>query len=238
MKAWRGVLVAIMGWCGVMLAADPMAEAQKLFAVGRPAEAAAVLGKVVRAGPVGADVWFNLGQAYSAAGEPGKALWAWRQGVRSAPRDGGLRQMVAQARQRTGGTGVHPLAVWTGWLRLEEWAAGLMLATLALLGWMVAGWTKGRGPLRRWAWFAGAQGVLAAGWLAAWLGLARSPDAVVVTREAAVALAPVAESKVSRTLTEGAEVRVIRRFGDWAEVELDGARAGWIRSDQVWLDPR
>ncbi len=237
----RGILLgwACVGFLGLGLAAaDPYEEAQQLFAVGRPAEAAAVLGKALRTGSAGPDAWFNLGQAYSASGEPGKALWAWKQGVRVAPRDGGLRASVAQARQRTGGLGVHPLAQWAGWARVEEWAAGAMVGSATLAVWLATGWVRGG---RRWpgfGWVIGTQFFLAAGWLASALGDRWSPDAVVVVREASVAVAPVPEAKAVRTLAEGVEVRVLRRHGDWVEVEVDGARMGWLRAVQIWDDRR
>ena len=232
---WLGLALV----CGLgLVAADPYSEAQQLFAVGRPAEAAAVLGKALGRVEAGPDAWFNLGQAYSASGEPGKALWAWRQGLRVAPRDGGLRASVAQARQRTGGLGVHPLTQWTGWARLEEWAAGALGGSVALGGWLATGWLRGGRRLRGGGWMMGAQVLVAAGWLAAVLGERWSPDAVVVVREASVAMAPVPEAKAVRSLAEGVEVRALRRHGDWVEVEVDGTRAGWLRAAQLWGDRR
>ena len=79
---------------------------------------------------------------------------------------------------------------------------------------------------------------MAAGWIGSLLGEAWSPNAVVVTREAQVMFAPVSEAGTAKTLPEGAEVRVLRRFGDWSEVEVDGQRAGWIRTGQWWGDLR
>lgn len=249
MKRWagrgalRGILRAwaCIGCAGLglgLVAADPYDEAQQLFAVGRPAEAAAVLGRALGRGSAGPDGWFNLGQAYSASGEPGKALWAWRQGLRVAPRDGGLRASVAQARQRTGGLGLHPLAQWTGWARAEEWAVGALAGSVTLAGWLAMGWLRGGRRSRGVGWVIGAQLFMAGGWLASALGERWSPDAVVVVREAAVAVAPVPEAKAVRTLAEGVEVRVLRRHGDWVEVEVDGARSGWLRATQLWGDRR
>ena len=104
--------------------------------------------------------------------------------------------------------------------------------------WLATGWVRGG---RRWpgfGWVIGTQFFLAAGWLASALGDRWSPDAVVVVREASVAVAPVPEAKAVRTLAEGVEVRVLRRHGDWVEVEVDGARMGWLRAVQIWDDRR
>ncbi len=232
--AWLSI--ALCG--GASLLAEPMEEAQRLFAVGRPAEAAAVLGKAMAKGTATGDAWFNLGQAYSAAGEPGRALWAWRQGLREAPRDVGLRSLAGEARRRTGGMGAHPLAQLTGWLRPEEWAGCLLAASAVLAGWMLA--FRSRPTLRRqgMAWLAGLHGAVAAGWVACLAGSAGSPDAVVVTREAPVALAPVPEALPVATLPEATEVRLLRTFGEWSEVEREGRRLGWVRTAQVWRDIR
>lgn len=237
MRAWATWFLA--SWCSASsLRADPMEEAQKLFAVGRPAEAAALLGKAAADGKAGPDAWFNLGQACSASGEPGKALWAWRQGLRSAPRDGGLRTAAAEARRRTGGTGAHPLALLTGWLRPEEWASGLLGATAGIAAWMLAIRAEQGRRRQGLAWLAGLQAIMAAGWLGSMLGTAWSPNAVVVVRQAEVALAPVPEAKPVVTLPEATEVRVLRTFREWSEVEQDGRRLGWLRSDHLMRDVR
>ena len=124
-RFWGGMFLCV----GLALSglASPVEEAGKLFALGRPAEAAALLDRVVRTNAHSSDLWFNLGQARSQAGEPGRAMVAWRRANRLDPRDGAVRAALEQARQRLGTTGTHPLGQLSGWLRDEEWAA-LVLA--------------------------------------------------------------------------------------------------------------
>jgi len=237
-----------MGWCvfGLWLglasrAAGPLDpaldETAKLFALGRHAEAASLLDRMTRTNGGSADLWFNLGQARAHCGEVGRAVSAWRRGLRIAPRDAAMRAALESARTRTGSAGDHPLAVWTGWLRAEEWAL------LALGG---TGFLSGIVILRRWmrpgpgpGWMTTAvmfQLLMALGWGLSWMGREWSPDAVVVVKEAPVVQAPVVQAKAMRTLAEGSEVRILRGFGDWVEVGLDGGRVGWLQRSAVAPD--
>ena len=161
---------------------------------------------------------------------------AWRRGLNRSPRDTGLRAALNQARQRTGGIGDHPLAQLTGWLRVEEWGLLTLLATVALG--VVCGIRQVRPTWahRAIGGWAAVQLVLALGWLGALQGRRWSPDAVVVVRDAAVTVAPVAEGRQIRTLGEGMEVRLLRRFGEWREVALDGERVGWMRASALAVD--
>jgi len=216
--------------------AAPVEEAGKLFALGRSAEAAAVLDGVVRTNAHSADLWFNLGQARFQVGEPGKAMAAWRRAHRLDPRDRAVRTALEQVRQRVGTEGTHPLAMMSGWLREEEWAALVLVGSGALLG--AAVWRRTR-PGTGLAVLLGAvvvQCVAAAGWGSAAVGRRWSPDAVVIQREVSAVQAPVVEARKTRPLAEGVEVRVLRFHGDWAEVSLDGVRAGWIPRVTLAMD--
>lgn len=216
--------------------ASPVEEAGKLFALGRPAEAAALLDRVVRTNAHSSDLWFNLGQARSQAGEPGRAMVAWRRANRLDPRDGAVRAALEQVRQRLGTTGTHPLGQLSGWLRDEEWAALVLAGTLAL---GVAGvWRRIRSEVgvALIAALAVVQLLLVAGWASAAVGRQLSPNAVIVQRDVSAVQAPVAEARKTRALSEGVEVRALRFHGDWVEVSLDGVRAGWIPRVAVAVD--
>lgn len=238
MRGWLRGWMWVLFWLGTrgLGATDPLVEAQGLFSVGRPAEAAALLERVVASQAVSSDVWFNLGQAHFAAGDMGRAMAAWRRGLSRSPRDTGLRAALNQARQRTGGIGDHPLAQLTGWLRVEEWGLLTLMATVGLVVvWAVREW-RPTGMRLGMGWWVGVQLVLAVGWLGSLQGRHWSPDAVVVVRDAAVTVAPVSEGRQVRTLGEGVEVRLLRRFGEWREVALDGERLGWMRASALAVD--
>ncbi len=221
---------------GVAHAAGPTDEAGKLFAMGRPSEAASALERTLRTNAFSANLWFNLGQARLQAGEPGRAMAAFRRGHQLAPRDAGIRAAMEQVRQKVGTSGPHPLTVMTGWLRDEEWAVLALMATAGLGG--VLGWRAVRPETsgNRWLVLAVIQLLLVAGWAAAWIGRGLSANAVVVQRDLSVVQAPVREARSIGTLAEGVEVRVLRQHGAWAEVEVDGRRAGWIPRSAMTVD--
>lgn len=231
---WLACILSV--WMSVAHAAGPMDEAGKLFAMGRPSEAASALERTLRTNALSADVWFNLGQARLQAGEPGRAMAAFRRGHQLAPRDGGIRAAMEQLRQKVGTSGPHPLAVMTGWLRDEEWAVLALVSTMGLGG--VLGWRALRpeSSSSRWVLVAAVQLVLVFGWGAAWIGRGLSANAVVVQRDLTVVQAPVPEARSIGSLAEGVEVRVLRQHGAWAEVEVDGRRAGWIPRSAMTVD--
>lgn len=232
---WAVALILFLGltagaWAG------PVEESGKLFALGRSAEAAALLDRVVRTNSHSADLWFNLGQARFQAGEPGKAVAAWRRAHRLDPRDGAVRTALAQVRQRVGTEGTHPLALMSGWLREEEWAVLVLVGSAGLL---VVGVLRRVRPGTGLALLLGAvvvQSVALTGWGAATVGRRVSPNAVVIERDVSAVQAPVVEARKIRPLAEGVEVRVLRFHGDWAEVSLDGVRAGWIPKVALAMD--
>lgn len=234
----KGVWLAciLSSFIGVARAAVPMDEAGKLFAMGRPSEAAGALERTLRTNALSADLWFNLGQARLQAGEPGRAMAAFRRGYQLAPRDAGIRAALDQVRQKVGTSGPHPLAVMTCWLRDEEWATLALMATAGLGG--VLGWRAVRPGTSgsRWLVLAAIQLFLATGWAAARMGRGFSANAVVVQRDLSVVQAPVPQARSIGTLAEGVEVRVLRQHGAWAEVEVDGRRAGWIPRSAMTLD--
>ena len=74
--------------------------------------------------------------------------------------------------------------------------------------------------------------------LGAWTALAavarfRGPSAVVVVSEAAVRIAPADDAAPGGTLSEGAEVRVLRWHLDWCEVAREGRLLGWVAGGEV-----
>jgi len=60
-------------------------------------------------------------------------------------------------------------------------------------------------------------------------------SAVVVSHEAVVHQAPLAESPGPLTLQEGAEVRILDHKDDWVQVTTDPRRIGWVRRDELAL---
>ena len=240
-SAFRGaslamVLILVILRAPGLFAGQTASDAGKLFMLGRYAEAATMMDGLVRTNPQSADLWFNLGQARAQAGEPGRAMAAWRQAHRLAPRDGGIRRALSQVREKLGTSGVHPLGWATGWLRDEEWA---LLAIGASVG-------LGLAMIRRRLSLSAGSGSIAlavtlqllfgGGWVTALMVRHFSANAVVVQRDVSVVQAPVPEAKAIRPLPPGTEVRVLRAHGEWMEVAVDGSRVGWMPRSTVAVD--
>jgi len=241
---------AFHGWpCGLVLAvlltflrgplvcaAPAVDEATKLFALGRYAEAATSLERLVRTNRHSPDLWFNLGQARAQAGEPGRAMAAWRQAHRLSPRDSGIRRAMSQVREKLGTTAMHPLGWVTGWLRDEEWALLAMAGSVVLgIALTLRQISRSSGSLG-FALAVGFQLFFGLGWLAALGGRQLSANAVVIQRDVSAVQAPVPQAKAIRPVADGTEVRVLRVHGDWLEVGLDAGRLGWIPRSSVAVD--
>ena len=240
-STFRGAWMAMVLTMGLLRApglhaGQPAYDAGKLFMLGRYAEAATMMDGLVRTNPHSADLWFNLGQARAQAGEPGRAMAAWRQAHRLAPRDGGIRRALSQVREKLGTTGVHPLGWATGWLRDEEWALLAIGASVALGVAMVRrrlSMAAGSGSLTL---AVTLQLLLGACWVAALMVRHFSANAVVLQRDVSAVQAPVAEAKAIRPLPAGTEVRVLRAHGEWMEVAVDGSRVGWMPRSTLAVD--
>jgi tetratricopeptide (TPR) repeat protein len=219
-----------------LYAGQPAYDAGKLFMLGRYAEAATMMDGLVRTNRHSADLWFNLGQARAQAGEPGRAVAAWRQAHRLDPRDGGIRRALSQVREKLGTTGVHPLGWATGWLRDEEWALLAIGASLVLGAALIRrrlSMSAGSGSV---ALAVALQLLFGGGWVAALLVRHFSANAVVIQRDVSAVQAPVPEAKAIRPLPAGTEVRVVRTHGEWMEVSVDGSRVGWMPRSALAVD--
>ena len=118
-------------------------SANKLYEEGKFAEAASAYEKVLQGGQTSAALCFNLGNAFFKSGQIGRAIAAYRQAERLAPRDPDLRANLQFARNQTQGPTLAPSRWqrWLGRLTLNEWtvlaaaAVWLWLLLLAVLQW-------------------------------------------------------------------------------------------------------
>jgi tetratricopeptide (TPR) repeat protein len=223
-------------------AADVSTEfdsANKLYEQGRFAEAAAAYEKMIESGRASAAVYFNLGNARFKSGETGRALAAYRQAGRIAPRDPDIRANVQFVRSQVQGPTL-PAGRWQHWLgrlTVNEWtvlaaaACWLWLLLLATLQFRPALKQSLRGPV----WAAG----LAAAALVVCAGAVLSFDsgttAIVITRDAVVHSGPLEEAQRVFTVRDGAELSVSDRKNDWLQVGAGDRRIGWLKREQVIL---
>lgn len=238
--------VLFLWFCTLQLrAAAPASDfdaANKLYAEGKFAEAAAGYERVLRTGKESEAIYFNLGNALFKFGQIGRAISAYQQADRIAPRDPDVLANLQFARNQVQGPTLVPdrLGRWLGKLNLNEWT---WLAAGALWGWMLLlillQWRPALKPALK-------SYVLCLGALTAGLGAcfgtafysARlSPRAIIVTPEVVARQAPIEESQTAFTLHDGAELQVLDQKDQWLQVKVDPRRIGWIRRDNVLVSP-
>lgn len=243
MTVLRLGLVSFFGVASQLLvrAVDPSSafdSANKLYEQGKFTEAITNYGAVIQSGQSSAPVYFNLGNAFFKAGQIGRAIFAYRQAKALAPRDPDVLANLQFARNQVQGPTLSgtTLGRWLGKLSLNEWTlASAAVVWLWLLLLIIPQWQPSfRAALRGWTLAAGLLGILVCGGFGVrYSRLHFQPTAVVITTEAALHQAPLAESASLVSLHDGAEVRVLDKKGDWLQVSTDPRRIGWIQRSQA-----
>jgi len=227
--------------------ADPAVDfnaANELYAKGKFVEAAAAYDKIIQNGAVSANALFNYGNAEFKAGNPGKAIAAFRQAELLAPRDAEVRANLSFVRNQLQG-GSPPTAA----SRLNDWLGQLKLHARPLLA-AVLYWTvllllaakqfqpKLRSKLRGATAFAVVLVVLTAG--AAGFRASEhfsKQTAVVVPPQANALSGPFDDAQIAFLVQAGAELPVVGRHGDWVQVTDHTGKVGWIGKKQVEVLP-
>ncbi|MBN2505413.1 MAG: tetratricopeptide repeat protein [Verrucomicrobia bacterium] len=220
--------------------------ANQLYFEGRFAEAAAAYERMIDAGRASGVVWYNLGNAWYKAGQPGRAIAAYLRARELNPRDPDLRFNLRFVREKVTGRDVRADPAWRRVLRaltLNEWSR---LWAAVFWGWFVLlmlrelrpAWRK---PLHTASALAGTATVLLAIALTAAWRLSRVPTAVVIRTEAVVRQGPLERSPVAFKLRDGSELVVQDqqeivdqgRTQQWLRIQDAGGRMGWLRRDEV-----
>ncbi len=245
MKPWRATLLCLFALVLAALNlsargfADDFESANKLYEEGHYADAVVDYDKMLASGKVSEAVYFNCGNAYFKLGQLGRAIAAYREAGRLAPRDRELRANLQLARVRArGGAPYHGdrLRAWLGSLSLNEWTCLTMVAFWALFILLALGqWRTPLKPrLKNYVLLAGGATVF----LGLCLGLTLyleylTPSAIVVAGEADVRNGPLDESQSVFKVRDGAELEVLDQKDNWLQVLDPAQRVGWLRQDQA-----
>jgi tetratricopeptide (TPR) repeat protein len=200
---------------------------------------------VLEAGFEGADLYYNLGNAYFKTGDLGSSILSYERALRLRPRDTDVRANLELARSLTADE-IEPLprfwvfSVLSWWVNFLPRAALIALVTAAYLlvaaglclrilspGIRVASWGT---------WVAGGAAVvlLVSGTtLLARQGILGGTEwGIVMAEEVAVQSAPSGEDDLTLfRVHEGTKVRIDQDTDTWSEVVLEDGRVGWIPSD-------
>ena len=182
----------------------------------------------VAANPADPNGWYNLGNAYFLAGEPGRAGWAWLRALRLAPRDADVRHNLRVAR-------IDPWLVRQTLPRLPLTTEELVL--LAGITWLIGGFAAIRFRARRGRIGLGLAGLGLASSLL--LGGVLAEDAfrksvgIVLQEGTGLQAAPAIHAETIRILGPGTAVRLVERRGEWLRVRLPAGGEGWVEADRV-----
>jgi hypothetical protein len=191
-------------------------------------------------------VLYNLGNARFRLGEYGRAIAAYRRAEELLPRHGPTRRNLSLARKTApgGGPGAEPhpaAAAFFFWhyamsLAEAEWLAAMFfLALVAALS--VRLFLRDASPWRKRLRAAAVLlGVLAGVFVlssVAKLSSRARPWAVVTAEVVPVRSEPAGRAVELFPLREGAEVRALRRAGDWTRIEAGRDRRGWVETEGV-----
>jgi tetratricopeptide (TPR) repeat protein len=212
--------------------------ANKLYEEGKYADAAASYEKLLQGGQVSAALYFNLGNAAFKSSQIGRAIAAYRQAERLAPRDPDVRANLQFARNQVQGPtlSVRRWQRWLNRLTLNEWtvmaAAALWLLFLLLV---LLQWRPALKATLRTAVLAVAAGTVLLGvCLAAAVCQTRLVRvAIVVKPEVVVRAGWFDESKEAFTVHDGAELKILDRNDKWLQVSTDPLRLGWVPREDV-----
>jgi tetratricopeptide (TPR) repeat protein len=216
-------------------------SANKLYGQGKFREAASAYETMVASGKASSALYYNLGNAFFKAGEVGRAVAAYLQAERMAPRDPDLRANLQFIRGQVMGPKTQPSGwrLWFQKLTLNEWtllgSAALWLSLTSLtLGQLRPGW---KAVLRGFTLSSGAAAILLFGCITAAYAGATSEKAVVIAKDATVRNGPLDEAQSVAMVHDGAELPLLDHKNGWVQVAVDGGRKGWLRNEQVLFWP-
>ncbi|MBI1842263.1 MAG: tetratricopeptide repeat protein [Verrucomicrobia bacterium] len=219
-------------------------EANKLYEQGRFGAAADAYETLLKKGETTLSVYFNLGNARFRNGEVGRAVAAYIQGRRLAPRDASVQSNLQLARRAVRGAEDFSSPIWQrvlGQLTGNEWAWATLAASCAFFLLLIWGERRpeSRSRIRRALRLSGACLACCAMALLYVGGAEQRAVAVVVRKEAPVRFTPLDESPVAFNGSDGLELEVMgRKTGasateEWLDVRDSAQRRGWIRRASV-----
>jgi tetratricopeptide (TPR) repeat protein len=235
-------LVFLLVLTATSFAADPASDfetANRFYAQGKFAEAAAVYESIPAGGRASAALYFNLGNAYFKSGRIGLAIAAYRKAERLAPRDPDIQANLRFARNQVSGGDaprLNPLQRALGRLTVNEWTT---LAAVVAWVWFillaVREWKPALRPaLRHLTLSAGLLALALAGCTGTALVTHHGQrSAIVIARESAVKTGPLDDSQNAFTAKDGAELTVLDERDDWLQVTDARKRIGWVKRDAV-----
>ena len=251
MKKFRPLILAT-AVLGIFITRAPAADfsnafnaANKLYAEGKFAEAAADYEKILQTGLGSPALYFNYGNAEFKAGSLGRAIAAYQRAARLAPHDAEVRANLDFARSQVSGPTQRAsrwsrLAEWLDTLNLNEWTALTAIAFWLMLALLAARQIRpALKPALRGLTLGSVAAVLFLGTglgAAATLHFSRQ-TAVIIAPEVTTRSGPFDDAQSAFVAHDGAELAVLDRRNDWLQVTDGSGRIGWLPQKQVVILP-
>jgi hypothetical protein len=208
-------------------------EASQAYDANRPADAAALYGKLVDQGYESKELYFNLGNSYFKIGKIGLAVLNYRRAWHMAPRDPDIQANLRFALQSTSAlTPEYPavtkllfklsISEWTALATFAYWASAIVLALFLVMR------NRRAGLLRALTGFLAVLVLGVAGIINEFVAR-RAPELVVTESRHQALYAPLEGSKAFFALPEGSIVRLEEQSGTWLKVTT-GQQSGYVQS--------
>ena len=237
-------LLALL-WAGNLFAADSAADfsaANKLYALGKFADAAQGYEKILVAGVQSPALLFNYANAEFKSGHLGKAIAAYQQAVQLSPRDAELRANLSFVRNQVPGAAIR-MGPWQNWLDMLTLNEGALLT--AVLLWLTFGLLVARQirpklvPKLRTLTRVSVVAMLFSGAVLALQAANHfnTRTAVVIADNATARSGPFEDAQSAFIARDGAELSVLASRDDWVQVTDGSGKSGWLPVKQVEILP-
>lgn len=241
-----GIEMVFMVW-GTLHAQEPdrgarFLEANAAFERQDFAHAARLYESLLEEGYQNGYLYYNLGNAYFRLNDLGSAIGNYLKAARHLPRDEDLRANLQYARSQTKDqkeasqpkTLRQVLEAWSDFLTLQEWLGGLVVFNGVF-------WGVGllrlfyRREVFAWAMFLAGGLALFFAVGATTRRLAPLPVGTILPQQSAIYSAPHSHSTLLFELHAGTEVIVEEEANQWAKIQFEPTRKGWIPKKELFL---
>ncbi len=211
------------------------------FSSGKFSEAAQLFQSLAQGKNASMEVIFNLGNARFREGDYGQAILQYERAAWLNPRDPDVRANLNFAREAAG-VGMRESEGWKklmSFLTLNQWALFMLSFWVIAFG-LVAVWmiSCSRSLALRLG-FVGTLAMLLMGG-AMWLMKNRElKDAIVLSGQTSLKVAPIDNSPSLYPLLPGTRVRVEKSRGNFIFITTLDEKRGWLKADQIeWIVPQ
>ncbi|NCG33115.1 MAG: tetratricopeptide repeat protein [Proteobacteria bacterium] len=240
---WLLVLLVAVGAPQVAHGQDELfQQGNQFYQAADWSEAISAYENLLAAGFEGADLYYNLGNAYFKKGELGRSILNWERAAAIQPGEPDLRANLDLAGSLTIDV-IEPLpefwllGVWSWWLHLIPYTALVLFvggSWLLLVGGSITRILGRSDGSSRWGTRAASVGavvlVLAgANLVVRELGLGQADRGVILLEAVQVRSATSEDEDLTLfEIHEGTRVRIDQRAGLWAEIVLEDGKVGWV----------